>query len=92
MHSTPLGQAIGIGTHTFYSPKSETGHIVVGVFNALSAGFLIWYALVEIVAIDFMSDQSWITTRGWKRYSACIILFIGAFIMSLLPIWVGGGK
>ncbi|KAI7326790.1 hypothetical protein KC315_g7368 [Hortaea werneckii] len=90
--TTPLGQAIGIGTHTFYSPKSETGHIVVGVFNALSAGFLIWSALVEIVAIDFMSNESWVTTRGWKRYSACIILFIGAFIMSLLPIWVGGGK
>lgn len=90
LHSTPLGQAIGIGTRSFYSPKSFTGHTVVGVFNALSAGFLIWSALVEIMAPDFISPESWKTNRGVKRYLACVILFIGAFIMSLLPIWVGG--
>src|SRR5699024_8679225 len=38
--TTPLGQALGVATHTLYSPDSEVGLIVVGVMNASSAGRL----------------------------------------------------
>ncbi|KAI7084322.1 hypothetical protein KC356_g6840 [Hortaea werneckii] len=69
-------------------------------YHSIGSSYRHWYPYIlqsqvrngAHCSIDFMSDQSWVTTRGWKRYSACIILFIGAFIMSLLPIWVGGGK
>lgn len=85
--STPIGQAIGLGTHTLYNPNSETGLIVVGVMNAISAGLLIFASLVELLSQDFLSDESWRFLRGRKRVYACILVFFGAFFMSLVGAW-----
>ncbi|KAL3958402.1 hypothetical protein ACCO45_006564 [Purpureocillium lilacinum] len=51
--TTPLGQALGVATHTLYSPDSEVGLIVVGVMNAISAGLLTFASLVELLSEDF---------------------------------------
>jgi zinc transporter ZupT len=85
--TTPIGQAIGLGTHTLYNPNSETGLIVVGVMNAISAGLLIFASLVELLSQDFLSDESWRFLRGRKRVYACILVFFGAFFMSLVGAW-----
>lgn len=85
--STPLGQAIGLATHTLYSPNSETGLIVVGVMNAISAGLLTFASLVELLSQDFLSDESWRFLRGRKRIYACLLVFLGAFFMSLVGAW-----
>ncbi|KAF2132104.1 Zip-domain-containing protein [Dothidotthia symphoricarpi CBS 119687] len=85
--TTPLGQAIGIATHTLYSPGSEIGLLVVGIMNAISAGFLIFASLVELMSEDFLSDESWQVLRGKKRVAACLLVFFGAFLMSLVGAW-----
>ncbi|KAM0251834.1 hypothetical protein ACHAP5_001497 [Fusarium lateritium] len=85
--TTPIGQAIGLGTHTLYNPNSETGLIVVGVMNAISAGLLIFASLVELLSQDFLSDESWQFLRGRKRVYACLLVFFGAFFMSLVGAW-----
>ena len=85
--STPLGQAIGISTHTLYSPNSEIGLLVVGIMNAISAGFLIYASLIELMSEDFLSDPSWQILRGKKRVIACLLVFFGAFLMSLVGAW-----
>ncbi|KAF4980706.1 hypothetical protein FZEAL_3374 [Fusarium zealandicum] len=85
--TTPLGQAIGLATHTLYSPNSETGLIVVGVMNAISAGLLTFASLVELLSEDFLSDESWRFLRGRKRVYACLLVFSGAFFMSLVGAW-----
>ncbi|TVY71978.1 Zinc-regulated transporter 2 [Fusarium oxysporum f. sp. cubense] len=85
--TTPLGQAIGLATHTLYSPNSETGLIVVGVMNAISAGLLTFASLVELLSQDFLSDESWRFLRGRKRIYACLLVFFGAFFMSLVGAW-----
>jgi len=85
--TTPLGQAIGIATHTLYSPNSEIGLLVVGIMNAVSAGFLVFASLVELMSEDFLSDQSWQVLRGKKRVFACLLVFGGAFLMSLVGAW-----
>ncbi|KAF2013959.1 Zip-domain-containing protein [Aaosphaeria arxii CBS 175.79] len=85
--TTPLGQAIGIATHTLYSPDSEIGLIVVGVMNAISAGLLVFASLVELMSEDFLSDASWHVLRGKKRFWACVLVFMGAFLMSLVGAW-----
>ncbi|QSS65919.1 plasma membrane zinc ion transporter, partial [Histoplasma capsulatum] len=46
--TTPLGQAIGLATHTLYDPNSEVGLIMVGVMNAISSGLLLFASLVEL--------------------------------------------
>lgn len=85
--TTPLGQAIGIATHTLYSPNSEIGLLVVGIMNAVSAGFLVFASLVELMSEDFLSDASWQVLRGKKRVIACLLVFAGAFMMSLVGAW-----
>lgn len=85
--TTPLGMAIGIATHTLYSPNSEIGLLVVGIMNAISAGFLVFASLVELMSEDFLSDQSWQILRGRRRIVACLLVFAGAFLMSLVGAW-----
>ena len=85
--TTPLGQAIGLATHTLYSPDSEVGLIVVGVMNAVSAGLLTFASLVELLSEDFLSDESWRHLRGKRRVVACVLVFLGAFFMSLVGAW-----
>lgn len=85
--TTPLGQAIGLGTHTLYSPDSEVGLIMVGVMNAISAGLLVYASLVELLSEDFLSDESWRLLRGKRRVFACILVFLGAVGMSLIGAW-----
>lgn len=85
--TTPLGQAIGIATHTLYSPNSEIGLLVVGIMNAVSAGFLIFASLVELMSEDFLSDASWQVLRGGRRVAACLLVGLGALLMSLVGAW-----
>lgn len=87
LYRTPIGQAIGLATHTLYSPNSEIGLIVVGVMNAVSAGLLTFASLVELLSEDFLSDESWRYLRGKQRVIACFLVFGGAFFMSLVGAW-----
>ena len=52
--STPISMAIGLGVRTTYAPGSQTGLIVEGVFDSISAGILIYTGLVELMAHEFM--------------------------------------
>ncbi|KAK3296363.1 ZIP zinc transporter-domain-containing protein [Chaetomium fimeti] len=85
--TTPIGQAIGLATHTLYSPDSEFGLILVGTMNAVSSGLLVFAALIELLAEDFLSDQSWSVLRGRKRVMACLFVFLGAICMSFVGAW-----
>lgn len=85
--TTPIGQAIGLAVHTLYTPDSEVGLLVVGIMNAISAGLLAFASLVELLSEDFLSDESWRILRGKKRVYACLLVFFGAFGMSLVGAW-----
>ena len=52
--STPVAMAVGLGVRETYSPGSQTGLIVEGVFDSISAGILIYTGLVELMAHEFM--------------------------------------
>ena len=85
--TTPLGQALGIATHRLYDPASAAGLLVVGIFNAISAGFLAFSSLVELLSEDFLSDESWRVLRGRRRYAAFALMVLGAVGMSLIGAW-----
>lgn len=55
--------------------------------NAISAGLLIFASLVELLSEDFLSDESWRVLRGRARVIACVLVFAGAFCMSLVGAW-----
>lgn len=85
--TTPIGQAIGIATHSLYDPFSAFGLTLVGTMNAISAGLLVYASLVELLSEDFLSDESWRILRGKRRIAACLLVFAGAFGMSLIGAW-----
>lgn len=85
--TTPLGQALGIATHTLYDPASRTGLLMVGVMNAISAGLLTYTSLIDLLAEDFLSDESWKSMRGKKRVVAGLTVLGGAAGMSLIGAW-----
>ncbi|KIW04110.1 uncharacterized protein PV09_04921 [Verruconis gallopava] len=85
--TTPIGQAIGLAIHTSYDPASETGLLTVGVMNAISSGLLLFAGLVQLLAEDFLSEASYKSLRGRRRYEACGSVIGGALLMALVGAW-----
>ncbi|KAF2281314.1 Zinc/iron permease [Westerdykella ornata] len=85
--TTPIGQAIGLAIHNAYDPESQTGLLAVGLMNAISSGLLLFAGLVELLAEDFLSEDSYRVLTGKKRIQACICVVGGAALMSLVGAW-----
>ena len=83
--TTPLGIAVGTGISTIYDPESPKALIVEGIFDSVSAGILIYMALVDLIAADFLSKRLSCNTR--LQVASYIALFLGAGLMSLLALW-----
>ncbi|KAK8588585.1 hypothetical protein V6N12_023014 [Hibiscus sabdariffa] len=83
--TTPVGIAIGIGITNIYDESSPTALIVEGLLNAASAGILIYMALVDLLAADFMNPK--LQNNGLLQVGASVSLLLGATMMSLLAIW-----
>ncbi|KAK6157055.1 hypothetical protein DH2020_011303 [Rehmannia glutinosa] len=83
--TTPSGIAIGIGISNVYSETSPTALIVQGVFDSASAGILIYMALVDLLAADFMNPK--LQNNGKLQLWANVSLLFGAGCMSLLAKW-----
>ncbi|KAH9886560.1 Zinc/iron permease [Xylariomycetidae sp. FL2044] len=85
--TAPIGQAIGLITRNTYDPNSAFGLIIVGIFNSISSGLLIYAALVDLLAEDFLSEESSkeLTMKdkkiafGWLLLGAMGMSIVGAF-------------
>ncbi|PYH49086.1 low-affinity Zn(2+) transporter ZRT2 [Aspergillus saccharolyticus JOP 1030-1] len=85
--STPIAIAIGLGVRNSYSDSGATTLIVSGVFDAISAGILIYTALVELLAHEFMFSTSMRKAPIHVVLSAFGLLCLGALLMALLGKW-----
>lgn len=83
--TTPIGICIGLGITNVYKENSTTALIVEGCFNAASSGILIYMALVDLLAVDFMSPK--LQNNGRLQMGANVFLLLGAGCMSLLAKW-----
>jgi zinc transporter 1/2/3 len=83
--TTPIGIAIGMGISSSYNDNSPTALAVQGVFDAISAGILLYMALVDLIAADFLSSRMR-CNRQLQVYSY-LALFAGSGAMSLLGVW-----
>ncbi|KAE9609331.1 hypothetical protein Lal_00020037 [Lupinus albus] len=83
--TTPLGIGIGIGIASVYNPYSAGALITEGILDSLSAGILVYMALVDLIAADFLSKRMSCNFR-LQIVSYCM-LFLGAGLMSSLAIW-----
>lgn len=83
--TTPVGIAIGIGISSVYEENSPTALIVEGIFNSASAGILIYMALVDLLAADFMNPI--LQSNSRLQLGANASLLLGAGCMSVLAKW-----
>ncbi|KAG6591805.1 Zinc transporter 3, partial [Cucurbita argyrosperma subsp. sororia] len=83
--TSPIGIAIGIGVTNSYDEDSPKALIVEGILNAASAGILMYMALVDFLAADFMSLR--MQRNAKLQFFADVALILGAALMYLLAIW-----
>lgn len=84
---TPLGLAIGLGIRTIYNPESTTSSIVSGIFDACSAGVLLYASLVECLAHDFVFDRKMVEASNGEVAFCIFWVLLGAGLMALLGRW-----
>ncbi|KAK0641065.1 Zinc/iron permease [Cercophora newfieldiana] len=82
--TAPIGQAIGLFLRNSYDPNSAFGLIIVGVFNAISSGLLLYAALVDLLAEDFLSEEAQRTLTGKDKKMAFGFVLLGAAGMSIV--------
>ncbi|KAL3474714.1 Zinc/iron permease [Aspergillus californicus] len=85
--STPIAIAIGLGVRKTYPPEGYTTLIVNGVFDSISAGILIYTALVELMAHEFMFSTEMRKAPIKIVLAAFGLLCLGALLMALLGKW-----
>ncbi|XP_010260702.1 PREDICTED: zinc transporter 8-like [Nelumbo nucifera] len=83
--TTPVGIAIGMGITNVYNENSPTALIVEGIFDSAAAGILIYMALVDLLAADFMNPR--MQSNGKLQILANASLLLGAGCMSVLAKW-----
>ncbi|KAK9102560.1 hypothetical protein Sjap_019814 [Stephania japonica] len=83
--TTPVGIAVGSGLAWLYNPKSPRALVVEGILDCVSAGILVYMALVDLIAADFLSKKMRCNVR--LQVVSYFTLFLGAASMSFLAIW-----
>ncbi|MQL80905.1 hypothetical protein Taro_013353 [Colocasia esculenta] len=83
--TTPSGIGAGAALSSFYNPNSPRALVVEGLLDSVSAGILIYMALVDLIAADFLSRSTSCSTR--LQVLSYLALFFGAAAMSLLALW-----
>ncbi|KAI0393127.1 ZIP zinc/iron transport family [Xylariaceae sp. FL0594] len=85
--STPVSIAIGLGIRENLQPGSANSLLINGIFDAISAGILIYTGLVELLAHEFMFNQH-MRNAGLKvQLYALACVAVGAGLMAVLAIW-----
>ncbi|KAH7523815.1 hypothetical protein FEM48_Zijuj06G0052000 [Ziziphus jujuba var. spinosa] len=83
--TTPAGIGIGTAVASFYNPNSPGALVAEGILDSLSAGILVYMALVDLIAADFLSKRMSCNFR--LQVVSYFMLFLGAGLMSSLAIW-----
>ncbi|KAG8635942.1 hypothetical protein MANES_16G080800v8 [Manihot esculenta] len=83
--TTPAGIGIGTGISSFYNAHSSGALIAEGILDSLSAGILVYMALVDLIAADFLSKRMSCNFR--LQVVSYFMLFLGAGLMASLAIW-----
>jgi zinc transporter 1/2/3 len=85
--STPIAIAIGLGVRTTYAPGSYTALVTNGIFDSISAGILLYTALVELMAHEFIFSERMRKASISYMLTAFGTMCLGAGLMALLGKW-----
>ena len=85
--TTPLGIAIGIGVRNSFNANDRSTLLTQGILHAISAGILLYTALVELMAGDFIHGRGLANASTARCIAAVAALTVGAAAMSVLGKW-----
>jgi len=85
--STPIAIGLGLAVRTSLAPGSQRTMIINGVFDAISAGILIYTGLVELMAHEFMFNHEMRKSSMKMMLLAFGCMCMGAGIMAVLGRW-----
>jgi len=74
--TTPLAIAVGLGARSTLDPTSQTALMLNGIFDAISAGILLYTGLVELMAHEFLFN------RTLKNAKISYVMMAFAFMVS----------
>ncbi|XP_076907629.1 putative zinc transporter 10 [Bidens hawaiensis] len=83
--TTPFGIALGIALSKTYKENSPSALITVGLLDASSSGLLIYMALVDLLAADFMGPK--LQGNIKLQMKSYVAVLLGAGGMSLMAKW-----
>ncbi|KAL0888961.1 hypothetical protein Bca101_012944 [Brassica carinata] len=83
--TTPIGIGIGTAVASSFNSHSVGALVTEGILDSLSAGVLVYMALVDLIAADFLSKRMSCNFR--LQIVSYMMLFLGAGLMSSLAIW-----
>ena len=84
---TPIGIAIGLGVRHTFNGDSTTAAYVIGTFDSVSAGILLYTGLVELLAHEFIFNEKMRNAPLKKVILSIVEMLTGAGIMALLGRW-----
>ncbi|KAG0020550.1 hypothetical protein BGZ81_009291 [Podila clonocystis] len=85
--STPLGVAIGIAIRFSYDEESVKAMVIQGVFDACSAGILLYTSLVQLMAAEMSNNQGFRKSSVGNKIRHFVALWCGAAAMAVLGKW-----
>ena len=87
--TTPIGVAIGIGIHSgTYNPKSVASLLVNGILDSVSAGILIYVALVNLIAMEMgVNATEFHVLKKRLKLLYFVALYSGAGAMAVVGRW-----
>ncbi|KAI3812564.1 hypothetical protein L1987_17275 [Smallanthus sonchifolius] len=83
--TAPISVGIGVGVSSFYNHNSPRALIIEGILDSISAGILIYMALVDLIAAEFLSKR--MKSNLGDEIVSFLALFIGAGLMASLAAW-----
>ncbi|KAI0004759.1 ZIP zinc/iron transport family [Xylariaceae sp. FL0662B] len=85
--TTPVAIAIGLGVRETLQPGSPKTLMINGVFDAISAGILIYTGLVELLAHEFMFNTYMRKAGLGRQLVALGFVGLGCGLMAVLAKW-----
>ena len=79
---TPIGIALGTGVRSTFEPNDPATILAIGILDSMSAGVLLYGALVDLLAKEFLFGQM-LDASNKRICVALVSLLWGAGVMSL---------
>jgi zinc transporter 1/2/3 len=85
--TTPMGIAIGIAVSSAYKANGVATLLIQGIFDALSAGILIYDGLVNMLNNNITQNKGFSALSTARKAWLFASLWVGAIIMAIIGRW-----